>query len=518
MKKQFVKRLISLSLCAVMMMMVGKDVNASVRNSQMQTTDEIIEETNDEISELLFDSEVEDITKEEYSSLPSVTIQTVKGYEEGAYVKWTSVPDADGYVVYCSNNSSSFATPIDDTLIRDYGSYMRADMVGLSKGDYFFKVDAVTVDSVTGDHTVIASSVTDKVTVTTYDRSGFAFIDSSGKPYMSGSVGAYNADGTLKSGAVVIYLTEWNKNDVKVKIKNGSTSYKDCVGILDILTTIASGKDNRPIDIRVVGCLTDPKNIDSNSNFSGDLAIANNINGQPITLEGIGDDATFNGFGIVLKKCSNVEVRNMAVINCNSKEGDNFSINSNVSNVWMHNNDSFYGEPGGDSDQKKGDGAMDCKRADYVTLSYNHFFDNGKCNLLSVSSDDAGHHITYHHNWYDHSDSRHPRARYYNVHTYNNYFDHNASYGMGATLGASIFAENNYFDSVDRPFIVASQGHDLEGTDKSDSSTVISTLSRETAGFIKEYGNVFVNSGSKYSPYDPVSCPYDFDAYKASSR
>ena len=68
-----------------------------------------------------------------------------------------------------------------------------------------------------------------------------------------------------------------------------------------------------------------------------------------------------------------------------SGEGDNVSLQQDCQNVWVHNCDMFYGEAGGDADQKKGDGALDCKKSTYVTFSYNHFWDSGKCNLLGLS-------------------------------------------------------------------------------------------------------------------------------------
>lgn len=39
-----------------------------------------------------------------------------------------------------------------------------------------------------------------------------------------------------------------------------------------------------------------------------------------ITVEGIGTDTVFNGFGLVMKNCSNVEVRNIGFMNCDSSE------------------------------------------------------------------------------------------------------------------------------------------------------------------------------------------------------
>ena len=73
------------------------------------------------------------------------------------------------------------------------------------------------------------------------------------------------------------------------------------------------------------------------------------------------------------------------------------------------------------------DGAVDIKRAsDYVTVSWNRVFDHDKSMLLGHSDDnasqDVGHlRVTYHHNWFDGSGTRHPRVRFGNpVHVYNN--------------------------------------------------------------------------------------------------
>ena len=62
-----------------------------------------------------------------------------------------------------------------------------------------------------------------------------------------------------------------------------------------------------------------------------------------------------------------------------------------------------------------------------------------------MKSESGPNYITYHHNWFDHSDSRHARVRTMSVHMYNNYYDGNAKYGVGSTMGSSIYIENNYF-------------------------------------------------------------------------
>ena len=117
---------------------------------------------------------------------------------------------------------------------------------------------------------------------------------------------------------------------------------------------------------------------------------------------------------------------------------DGISIDTSNCNIWVHNLDIYYGQAGSDSDQKKGDGSIDVKKSQYCTISYNHFFDSGKCVLedatpaYSVYSD----YLTYLHNWFDHSDSRHPRIRNgHNIHVYNNYYDGNSKYGVGVTSG-----------------------------------------------------------------------------------
>ena len=118
--------------------------------------------------------------------------------------------------------------------------------------------------------------------------------------------------------------------------------------------------------------------------------------------------------------------------------------------------------------------------------------------------------ITYHHNWFDHSDSRHPRIRTMSVHIYNNYFDGNAKYGVGVTMGASAFVEANYFRNVSKPMMSSGQGSDALGQ---------GTFSGENGGIIKAYNNKMVNENRVFSYYtqnSPASTGYD--AYEVTSR
>ena len=411
----------------------------------------------------------------------SVKVMASVGYAEGMYATWGSVSGASGYNVYVDG------TQIDTMLVRQYNGYMRADAVGLKAGSHTMKI----VPVINGKED---SSKAAETTASSYahDRSGFGFVNGS-------SSGAYNEDGTLKSDAIVVYITEDTKDNATVKLNVEGKGEVDCTGLQNIVLGYKKGKETRPIAIRIIGNITDPATLNK-----GDLMLDTVKAGM--TIEGIGNDATFNGFGLVMKNSENVEVRNIGFMNCDSSEGDNCGLQQNNNHIWVHNCDFFYGHAGSDADQVKGDGALDTKTSTYVTHSYNHFFDNGKCNLQGMKSESTDNYITYHHNWYDHSDSRHPRIRTCTVHIYNNYFDGNAKYGVGVTMGASAFVENNNFRHCKYPMLSSGQGSDdITG----------GTFSGEPGGIIKSFGNV-INEAAAYTTYGDNNS--DFDAYEVSSR
>lgn len=420
-----------------------------------------------------------------------VTITQATGWLESAYVKWSPVSGADSYKVYYTGGGS-IDKIIDNQLIRSYGTYFRADILGLSAGNYTIKVAPVT-NNVEG-----AATVSGSVTVLPHDRSGFA--------HSNGRIpGAYNLDGTLKANAVVLYITQNNKNTVSMNV-TGATA-NPCVGLQTILDGFKKGYDTRPLDIRFIGNITDPSYL-----LNGDAVVENkNIVASSITLEGVGSDALINGWGIRIKNATNVEVRNLGFMLTDAAEGDNLSLQQDNSYIWAHNCDLFYGKPGSDADQVKGDGALDAKKSTYVTFSYNHFWDNGKSCLLGLSEGTtAGLYITYHHNWFDHSDSRHPRIRYYSAHVYNNYYDGNSKYGVGSTLGSSVFVEGNYFRNAKYPILTSKQGTDV-------ANGATGTFSGENGGVVKAFNNYMIGQNA-FVPYNSTTAANQFDAYVSSAR
>ena len=419
------------------------------------------------------------------------TITQSSGWLESAFVEWSQVPGADSYNVYFTGGGQT-DKKIDNQLIRSYGSYFRADLLGLAAGNYTVTIKPV-IASVEE-----AGTTTPILSVVAQDRTGFAHAGSR-------IPGGYNIDGTLKSGAVVLYITQNTKNTVSLNVTGATTN--PCVGLQTILDGFKKGADTRPLVVRLIGNITDPATL-----YNGDLVIENKNNSTgSITLEGVGSDAVANGWGIRIKTASNIEVRNLGFMLTNAGEGDNIGLQQDNDHVWVHNCDLFYGSPGADADQAKGDGALDCKKSTYITFSYNHFWDAGKSNLLGLSEGTtSGLYITYHHNWYDHSDSRHPRVRYYSAHVYNNYYDGNSKYGAGSTMGSSVFMEGNFFRNCKYPMLTSMQGSDIYGGSGG-------TFSGENGGTIKAFNNT-MSGQTRYVIYNSITNPIEFDAIETSTR
>ena len=445
-----------------------------------------------------------------------VTLGNAGGWLESAYAEWAS-DGSDSYNVYYSGAGKS-DVKVDAELVRKYGSTWRVDVPGLKAGDYTLKIAGVKGGKEG------AAATTKTLSVKAHDRSGFAFSNSR-------VPGAYKADGTLKDGAMVLYITESTKNTVTMDVTTSSKGAKTtCKSFQGILNCYKKGYETTPLDLRFVGNVTD-----SDSLVQGDMVIdLGKSENSYVTVEGIGPDATVNGWGIRVKNAQNVEIRNLGIMNVNSDEGDNVGLQQNNQYVWVHNCDFFYGDAGSDKDQVKGDGALDCKMSTYITFSYNHFWDNGKSNLLGLKEGTTeGYYITYHHNWYDHSDSRHPRVRYYSAHVYNNYYDGNAKYGAGSTLGSSVFMEANYFRNCKYPMLTSMQGTDVYASGTKRDPTNNGTFSKEAGGTIKAYGN-YMEGSYTFIPYGATSykvkgaettaasqginTSVDFDAYVVDSR
>lgn len=412
-----------------------------------------------------------------------IQITEAKGWQESAYLKWAPFEGASSYNVYVDGKK------IDAQLIRQYKSYYRADVLGLKAGTYSVKVVPVNADG----KEIAGANTASNLVVKSYNREGFAHFKYDG-------VGAYNNDGTLKAGAKVLYITAKTAKTVSTTVNTGKL--ETITGLQSIIDAYSKGKDTTPIAFRIIGKVN-LSDLDHISSSAEGLQIKGAM--MNMTFEGVGDDATVYGFGFLLREAESVEFRNFAIMRCLD---DAMSLDTNNSHVWIHNMDLFYGKKGSAADQAKGDGTVDIKGdSKYVTVAYNRFWDNGKASMCGMKSETGENWITYHHNWFDHSDSRMARVRTMSVHMYNNYYQHCDVYGIGATSGSSIFMESNYFDAVKRPIMSSLQGTDAKGD---------GTFSGEKGGLIKAYGNVFTNKPANFSYIPYAENNTSFDAYEVS--
>jgi pectate lyase len=200
--------------------------------------------------------------------------------------------------------------------------------------------------------------------------------------------------------------------------------------------------------------------------------------------------ATIVGCGLNVSEASNVIIRNLTF-----RDWNDDAVNVQYSTrVWIDHNTLSNGY----------DGAIDVKRAsDYVTISWNKVSDHDKTMLLGHDdgngSEDRGHlRVTYHHNWFNGTNQRHPRVRFGNpVHVYNNYYASVGSYGVASTEGAGVLVEGNYFENTEDPFHLG----------EADSGP----------GTIVARSNYFVNSGTGQAGGSVASIPYSYSLDTASN-
>ncbi len=435
-----------------------------------------------------------------------VEIITARGWKECAYVTWKPFSGATSYNIYVKGGQYNDFTKIDNMLVRNYDTYGRADALGLKAGSsYELKVVPVKED---GTEMSDNANTATNINVVNYDRSGFAFKGNNTTP------GAYNADGTLKTGTIVLYVTKNNVSKVTYTAEKGQNSKTNATytGLQNVLSESSLKNLTVPICVRIIGTITNNEFPQSMWGSKDEGLQIKNTTENGVTFEGVGDDAAIWGFGILCRATHYTELRNFAVMLC---KDDCVSLDTDNQYSWVHNLDLFYGQTGSDSDQAKGDGTIDVKaKSSHQTYSYNHLWDSGKASLCGMGSETTESYIDYHHNWFDHSDSRHPRVRTMTVHVWNNYYDGVSKYGVGSTMGSSVFVENNYYRNSKYPMLISMQGTDIKGGK--------GTFSSEDGGVIKSFGNIYAEyAASKVAQYKPVIYAdnnVEFDCYEVAAR
>ncbi len=237
-----------------------------------------------------------------------------------------------------------------------------------------------------------------------------------------------------------------------------------------------------------------------------------------LTILGKGDDARIEGFGLNIYRSHNIIVCNIEFNDC---PDDCINVTDSLSHhVWI-DHCTFSDSPDSDPNGSRHDGTLDIKHgASFVTVSWNHFYNHQKTALLGHSDSNADEDVgrlkvTYHHNWWDNTGSRHPRVRFGEVHVFNNFYDNSQSkmgYGIASTMEADVLVEANYFRKVGHPT------HSGYGDSEPGDIVEINNI-YEDSGAPETRGTAFNPSDYyDYQPDDPNSMPSLLMTYCGSGK
>jgi pectate lyase len=258
-----------------------------------------------------------------------------------------------------------------------------------------------------------------------------------------------------------------------------------------IFTARAAG--TTPAVLQIVGTISGSLKVGSNKTIIGGCGAA---------LQG----------HLELSGSSNVIIRNLNLVgnNCTdsptdcSAGADTISVSNAAHHLWFDHDDISDGS----------DGNLDVNQAsDFITISWTKFHYTARrvdpagaggghefSNLVSSSDTDTGDighlRITFHHNWWaDNVYERMPRARFGQLHIFNNLYTAAGNlYCIGAGVGVNIRDESNAFVGISKP---------VDTTSFSDSTTIVQSLNNL---YTRVNGAAPVDLGTAFTP------PYDYQA------
>ncbi len=455
------------------------------------------------------------------TEVEGVKVESAGGWNEMLYLVVSGISHSDVTgISYSGASNGKFSDDDLEYLARDTDNGLRVDIPGLKAGNY-----TVTIMTSKGDITE------SNISVGAQDRSGYAHFN-----YNDG-VGAYNNDGELKPDAIILYVTDENKDTVSVTSKDGTT----VSGIGNILNSagqdVGDGKtsngstvtntnsdiikklaeDGTPLVVRIVGNVTAPYGLTAyNTTDFGGLKGDNGFmarmkSGKDITIEGIGTDACINGWGLhfICEESApefgkSFEVRNLEFRNVPEDavgmEGVqvNGVVTASVERCWIHNNEFYVPniEKPAESDKKQGDGACDFKRGQYFTNSYNYYEGYHKTNLVGANDSNLQYNISFHNNYWKDCAARGPLARQANIHIYNNIYEHQTDVGQDSRANSYFFSEYNLFENCDDCTVIKSGG-----AIKSFNDSFVN-CEHETTGTVVTSKTETISNNNKYPDFD----------------
>ncbi|MDE5621464.1 MAG: polysaccharide lyase family 1 protein, partial [Alistipes sp.] len=231
------------------------------------------------------------------------------------------------------------------------------------------------------------------------------------------------------------------------------------------------------------------------------------------------DDFVMENVGFFLNEAKNIIIRNIHIKMPKADNGADGISMQESENVWV---DHCTFESMNQTHDYE-DGSCDVTHATRaVTVSWSRFIKTQKTCLVGHSNSataDKDITVTFHHNYFDNSSSRHPRVRFGRAHVYNNFYDGCTTYGAGSAYGAMVLVEHNCFDGVALPTDICTYPAKPSG------SSWVSNLQGSVAGYLYECYNEYVNNPSnfrgpftnvEYTAYNgsKIATPYTYEDFK----
>ncbi|MCL2574069.1 MAG: S-layer homology domain-containing protein [Defluviitaleaceae bacterium] len=326
----------------------------------------------------------------------------------------------------------------------------RVDVPGLAGNQSH---DLRIVANADGEETIISG-----ITPPAFDRQGFAFHPSS--PF-GVTTGGYNPDGTLRNDAVVVYVTNDNRESFVTPFSTGGFAglFPNSRAANRASDATPLG-DAAPIVVRVLGALQSHNAVLLGGNYET-MPVRYTAN---VTIEGVGTDARLQHWGLYIRNTSNIEIRNLhfhvhndkdGIFLCSGSQLDGQLIRPTVTpasvgaevttdamsaNAWIHHN-TFTSD--GDWDV-----AVNTSRFNYITLSYNDIRDNSRGGLFGGNDNVPRIRASVHNNWYFNIHQHIPLMRHAQAHIYNNLVEYRSENNGMSLRNGHFIMEGNYFHNT----------------------------------------------------------------------
>ncbi|KAF2665824.1 pectin lyase-like protein [Microthyrium microscopicum] len=221
--------------------------------------------------------------------------------------------------------------------------------------------------------------------------------------------------------------------------------------------------------------------------------------GGSTTIQGVGANSGLKDGGLIIKRVSNVIIRNIK-FDTPTEKGDALSLDR-ATKVWIDHCE--FKSKGKAVNKDYYDGLLDITHGcDQVTVSWSKFSDHWKGSLVGHSDknseEDTGKlHVTFHHNHWNNVNSRLPSIRFGTGHMFSSCFENTPTSGINARMGAQVLVEESHFRNVTLP--------------------IVTNLSSKVEGLATSKNNIFENGEARITKPAALSIPYKYTTDPAAT-